>query len=50
MDYIKKLFEDTLLKAIKLKNRFVRSATWENQTTKDGHMTDALYKIYEELA
>lgn len=47
---MKNLFEDTLLKGIKLKNRFIRSATWENQTTKDGHMTDALYKTYEELA
>ncbi|WP_409202802.1 NADH:flavin oxidoreductase [Vibrio sp. SS-MA-C1-2] len=35
---------------MKLKNRFIRSATWENMTTEDGHMTDKLYKIYEELA
>ncbi len=33
-----------------LKNRFMRSATWENMATEDGHMTDKLYDIYEELA
>lgn len=33
-----------------LKNRFIRSATWENMATEDGHMTDKLYGIYEELA
>ena len=33
-----------------LKNRFIRSATWENMATEDGHMTDKLYAIYEELA
>lgn len=35
---------------MKLKNRFVRSATWENMATEDGHMTDKLYAIHEELA
>lgn len=33
-----------------LKNRFVRSATWENMATDEGHMTDKLYAIYKELA
>jgi 2,4-dienoyl-CoA reductase-like NADH-dependent reductase (Old Yellow Enzyme family) len=33
-----------------LKNRFIRSATWENMATEDGHMTDKLYALYEELA
>lgn len=33
-----------------LKNRFIRSATWENMATEDGHMTDKLYAIYKELA
>ncbi|WP_099192675.1 NADH:flavin oxidoreductase [Tepidibacter mesophilus] len=47
---MKKLFEKTQLGNMTLKNRFVRSATWENRTTKDGHMTDELYKVYEELA
>jgi 2,4-dienoyl-CoA reductase-like NADH-dependent reductase (Old Yellow Enzyme family) len=35
---------------MKLKNRFIRSATWENMATEDGHMTDKLYAIYKELA
>ncbi len=47
---MKKLFEQTQLKNITLKNRFVRSATWENMTTEDGHMTKELYDVYEELA
>ncbi|TDT63585.1 NADH:flavin oxidoreductase [Fonticella tunisiensis] len=47
---MKTLFEETKLGNIALKNRFVRSATWENMTTKDGHMTEKLYKIYEDLA
>ena len=47
---MKKLFEQTQLKNMTLKNRFVRSATWENMTTEDGHMTPELYDIYEELA
>lgn len=45
-----KLFNSANLGKLKLKNRFVRSATWENMTTEDGHMTDKLYNIYEELA
>jgi 2,4-dienoyl-CoA reductase-like NADH-dependent reductase (Old Yellow Enzyme family) len=35
---------------VTLKNRFIRSATWESMATDDGHMTDKLYDIYEELA
>ena len=44
------LFETTYIGSMALKNRFVRSATWENMATEDGHMTDKLYRIYEELA
>lgn len=44
------LFDTTNIKGMKIKNRFVRSATWENQTTHDGHMTPKLYSVYEELA
>lgn len=47
---MKNLFEETKLGNIQVKNHFVRSATWENMTTKDSHMTDQLYKIYEDLA
>ncbi|MDD9196834.1 NADH:flavin oxidoreductase [Aliivibrio sp. S3MY1] len=44
------LFTQTQIGNMTLKNRFVRSATWENMATEDGHMTDKLYDIYEELA
>ncbi len=47
---MKRLFETTKLGPLSIKNRLVRSATWENMTTPDGHMTDRLYTIYEELA
>lgn len=47
---MKSLFDNTSIKGIQLKNRFVRSATWENRATQDGHMTPELYTIYEELA
>ncbi|GAK83676.1 putative NADH-dependent flavin oxidoreductase [Vibrio ponticus] len=44
------LFSPSRIGNMTLKNRFVRSATWENLATEDGHMTDRLYAIYEELA
>ncbi|NCB92820.1 MAG: NADH:flavin oxidoreductase [Clostridia bacterium] len=44
------IFEKTKLGSLCLKNHLVRSATWENKTTEDGHMTDELYDIYEKLA
>jgi 2,4-dienoyl-CoA reductase-like NADH-dependent reductase (Old Yellow Enzyme family) len=44
------LFTETRIGKMRLKNRFIRSATWENMATEDGHMTDKLYAIYEELA
>lgn len=47
---MRNLFQQQKINKLKIKNRFVRSATWENMTTSDGHMTDNLYKIYEELA
>ncbi|MDG3084835.1 NADH:flavin oxidoreductase [Vibrio hannami] len=47
---MKSLFEESYIGAMKVKNRFIRSATWENMTTEDGHMTDKLYDIYQELA
>lgn len=47
---MKVLFEETKLGNIFVQNRFVRSATWENMTTEDGHLTDKLCKIYENLA
>lgn len=44
------LFEHTAIKNMRLKNRFFKAATWEALATDDGHMTDDLYKIYEDLA
>ncbi len=44
------LFTETRIGNMTLKNRFIRSATWENMATEDGHMTEKLYDIYEELA
>lgn len=44
------LFSPAHIGNMRLKNRFVRSATWENMATDDGHMTDKLYAIYDELA
>ncbi|WP_261815605.1 NADH:flavin oxidoreductase [Vibrio gallicus] len=45
-----KVFTQTQIGNLTLKNRFVRSATWENMATEEGHMTDKLYGIYKELA
>lgn len=47
---MKYIFKETNLGSLKLKNVLVRSATWENMTTENGHMTKELYNIYEELA
>ncbi|WP_394148101.1 NADH:flavin oxidoreductase [Shewanella atlantica] len=47
---MKSLFDENYIGTMKLKNRFVRSATWENMTTEDGHMTEKLFGIYDELS
>lgn len=47
---MKTLFDQTKLASIPLKNRFVRSATWENMADEQGHLTEKLYQIHEELA
>lgn len=47
---MKTLFEETRLGNLTVKNRFARSATWENLATEGGHLTDKLYEIHEELA
>lgn len=44
------LFEQSSIGSLTIKNRFIRSATWENMATDQGHMTECLYDIYEELA
>ena len=47
---MKKIFEKKQLKNITLKNRLVRSATWEGLAKPDGSITKETYDIYEELA
>lgn len=47
---MKSLFECTTIKNMKLKNRFFKSGSWEGLATEDSHMTDELFKVYEELA
>ncbi len=47
---MKKIFEQVELNHISLKNRLVRSATWEGIAEPDGGLTEEAYKIYGELA
>ncbi|ABA88336.1 NADH-dependent flavin oxidoreductase, Oye family [Syntrophotalea carbinolica DSM 2380] len=44
------LFDETKINSMILKNRLVRSATWENMADQSGHMTEPLFKLYKELA
>lgn len=50
VDVLKNLFEKAKIGDMELKNRFVRSATWENMADEKGHITDKLFKVYEDLA
>ncbi|MBQ3479825.1 MAG: NADH:flavin oxidoreductase [Clostridia bacterium] len=47
---MKKVFEPVEFKEMKLKNRLVRSATWEGLANPDGGLPEETYAIYEELA
>jgi len=47
---MKQLFEKTSINGIELKNRFIRSATWERKADDSGHLTERLLKVYEDLA
>lgn len=47
---MKNLFDAVELKNLHLKNRLVRSATWEGLADDDGSISDDTYKIYRELA
>jgi 2,4-dienoyl-CoA reductase-like NADH-dependent reductase (Old Yellow Enzyme family) len=44
------IFEETWIGNMVLKNRIVRSATWENRATEDGFVTDELIDFTGELA
>ena len=50
MAYMKKIFEAVRMNNLTVKNRLVRSATWEGIANPDGGITDVAYEIYEELA
>jgi len=47
---MKTLFDKTKISKIDLKNRFIRSAIWEELADENGHLTDDLINHYEELA
>ena len=47
---MKTLFDETVLGGIRLKNRFIRAATWENMADDQGHLTARLMKLYEDLS
>ena len=47
---MKKIFEPVALKNLQLKNRLMRSATWEGIAEADGSIDDRTYAIYSELA
>ncbi len=44
------LFEETAIKSMKMKNRIVRSATWEGMCEDDGRPTPKLIDFYVDLA
>jgi len=47
---MKHIFEPVKMNHIEMKNRLVRSATWEGIANPDGSVTKEAYEIYEELA
>ena len=47
---IKSIFDRTKLGTIEVKNRLVRSATWEGMAAEDGSIPEELYRVYEKLA
>lgn len=47
---MKRLFDESGLGTLKLKNRFFRSATWESLAEDSGHINDRILSIYEDLA
>ena len=46
----KSLFDKTKINSMEMKNRFFRSATWEDLADEKGHLTQELENIYYELA
>ena len=44
------LFEKTEIKGMELKNRLVRSATYEGMADENGFPTENLFELYKRLA
>ena len=47
---MKTIFDPVSLGKLRLKNRLIRSATWEALADEDGHMSEELFAQYERLA
>ena len=47
---LKYLFSPGKIRNVQIKNRIVRSATYEKRATKDGYVADRLIKLYTDLA
>jgi len=47
---MKMLFDEVQIGNLRLRNRLVRSATWEKKADASGRMTDDLFRVYEKLA
>ena len=47
---MKSLFDQTQWAGMKLKNRVIRSATYDGLADESGHMTEELFRVYENLA
>jgi len=50
MLFMAQLFEETSIKGMKIRNRILRSATWEGMCEPDGRPTQKLIDYYQELA
>lgn len=44
------LFEEAKIKDLVLRNRTIRSATYEGMADREGHVTDRMINLYRELA
>lgn len=47
---MKELFESTKVNKMLIRSRIIRSALWMCMADKDGHLTDKLIRVYEELS
>ena len=44
------IFESTKIGKLEVKNHFIRSSTWEESATEEGHITNELLQLYTDLA